>query len=95
MNILIRVCGISSVVFVLAIFLFVFREGAGALTSPNFHLGQFLFSGDWSPVSSSGPRYGTLALAAGTGSVTLLAMIIAVPLGIGSAIFLSEFCSPF
>ena len=37
-------------------------------------------------------RYGALALIAGTASVTALAMLIAVPFGIGAAIFVSEFC---
>jgi phosphate transport system permease protein len=39
-------------------------------------------------------RYGALALIAGTFSVTLLAMVIAVPFGLGAAIFVSEFCGP-
>jgi phosphate transport system permease protein len=39
-------------------------------------------------------RYGALALIAGTASVTVLAMLIAVPFGIGAAIFTSEFCGP-
>jgi phosphate transport system permease protein len=39
-------------------------------------------------------RYGALALIAGTASVTALAMLIAVPFGIGAAIFISEFCGP-
>jgi phosphate transport system permease protein len=39
-------------------------------------------------------RYGALALIAGTASVTLLAMALAVPFGIGAAVFLSEFCGP-
>jgi phosphate transport system permease protein len=95
MNGVIRICGISSVFFVAAIFVFVFREGAGALFSGHVSLGPFLFSGDWAPTAPGEPRYGTLALLAGTMSVTALAMLIAVPLGIGSAIFLSEFCSPF
>jgi phosphate transport system permease protein len=34
-----------------------------------------------------------LALIAGTASVTVLAMTIAVPFGLGAAIFISEFCS--
>jgi phosphate transport system permease protein len=42
----------------------------------------------------SNVRYGTLALTAGTFSVTVLAMIIAVPFGLGGAIFVSEFCGP-
>jgi len=39
-------------------------------------------------------RYGALALIVGTFSVTLLAMAFAVPLGLGGAIYLSEFCGP-
>ncbi len=39
-------------------------------------------------------RYGTLALTVGTLSVTALAMLIAVPFGLGAAIFVSEFCAP-
>src|SRR5688500_19850872 len=38
-------------------------------------------------------RYGVAALIAGTLSVTVLAMVIAVPFGLGAAVFVSEFCS--
>ena len=37
-------------------------------------------------------RYGVLALIVGTFSVTALAMLIAVPFGLGAAIYISEFC---
>jgi phosphate transport system permease protein len=37
-------------------------------------------------------RYGVLALVVGSFSVTVLAMLIAVPFGLGAAIFVSEFC---
>jgi phosphate transport system permease protein len=89
----IRLCGISAIIFVFGIFLFVFREGAGFL----FHglsLHQFLFSAEWYPTSASHPRYGVLALIAGTASVTVLAMMFAVPFGVGGAVFVSEFCGP-
>jgi phosphate transport system permease protein len=88
---LIRLCGVSAIVFVFGIFFFVAREGASMLLGP-LNLKQFLFSTAWYPTSQSNVRYGVLALIAGTASVTLLAMAIAVPVGIGSAIFLSEFC---
>jgi phosphate transport system permease protein len=39
-------------------------------------------------------RYGVLAMIAGTFSVTILAMLIAVPFGLGAAIYISEFCGP-
>ena len=46
----------------------------------------------WMEAQLSNVRYGTLALLAGTFSVTALAMVLAVPFGLGAAIFVSEFC---
>jgi phosphate transport system permease protein len=88
----IRLCGVSAVLFVLAIFFFVFREALPVLSNPKFSLSQFLFSDQWYPTSEINKRYGALAMIAGTFSVTALAMAIAVPFGIGAAIYLSEFC---
>lgn len=94
LELLIRVSGVSAIVFVLAIFFFVFREAAPVLFSKQFKLGEFLFSTQWYPTSESNVRYGTFALTVGTFSVTTLAMVIAVPFGLGAAIFISEFCGP-
>lgn len=90
---LIRLCGMSAIVFVAAIFFFVLREAAPVLVRDEFSIGQFLFSTEWYPTSASNVRYGTLALTVGTLSVTALAMALAVPFGLGAAIYLSEFCS--
>ena len=46
---IIRLCGWSAIIFVVAIFLFVFKEGAGALTEIN--LKEFLTSPNWRPTS--------------------------------------------
>jgi phosphate transport system permease protein len=89
----IRLCGVSAILFVFGIFFFVFREGAGYLFG-GFDAWQFFTSMEWYPTSRSNVRYGALALIAGTASVTLLAMVIAVPFGLGAAIFISEFCPP-
>lgn len=90
----IRLSGVSAIVFVLSIFFFIFREAAPVLVSKTFDLGQFLFSTAWYPTSAVNVRYGTLALTAGTASVTVLAMVLAVPFGLGAAIYISEFCGP-
>ena len=90
---LIRICGVSAIIFVFAIFFFVFREGAPFLTDEKFSLWKFLTSTEWYPTSMSNIRYGTFALIAGTLSVTGVAMLIAVPFGLGAAIFVSEFCT--
>ena len=87
---LIRACGFSAIFFVFAIFLFVVVSGAEFIWN-RLDFGQFLFSTEWVPTSVNQKRYGTLALTVGTLSVTGLAMLIAVPFGLGAAIFVSEF----
>ena len=89
---LIYLCGISAIIFVLGIFFFVFKEAFPVLASKHFSLSQFLFSEQWHPTSELNKRYGVLAMLAGTFSVTALAMLLAVPFGLGAAIYLSEFC---
>ena len=90
----IRIAGVSAVLFVVAIFLFVFASAYPVFKSPHFNLLQFLFSTEWYPTSMSNVRFGTLALTVGSFSVTGVAMLIAVPFGLGAAIFVSEFCGP-
>jgi phosphate transport system permease protein len=88
---LIVLSGTSAILFVFAIFVFVFREGSDFL----FHrldLVEFFTSGEWRPTDSR-PVYGALALISGTFAVTVISMAIAVPFGLGAAIFVSEFCS--
>jgi phosphate transport system permease protein len=88
---LIHLCGFSAIIFVFGIFFFVFREGAPFLAK--LKVGEFLFSIDWFPTSQSNAKYGVGALIVGTLSVTALAMVIAVPFGLGAAVFVSEFCT--
>jgi phosphate transport system permease protein len=94
LELIIRLCGISAIIFVLGIFYFVFVKAAPLLFSEGFSIGEFLFSTKWYPTSEINVRYGVLALIVGTFSVTALAMALAVPFGLGAAIFISEFCGP-
>ncbi|MDI6774664.1 MAG: phosphate ABC transporter permease subunit PstC [Verrucomicrobiota bacterium] len=88
---LIHLCGISAIVFVFGIFFFVFREGSPFLRDI-FDFRSFFLSEEWHPTSVVNRRYGILALLAGTGSVTVMAMLVAIPFGLGTAVFLSQFC---
>jgi len=88
---LIRVCGISAVVFVFGIFFFVFREAAPFLGKLDVR--EFLFSTQWIPTSQVRPQYGVGALIVGTFCVTVVAMLISVPFGLGAAVYISEFCT--
>ncbi len=91
-EVLIHLCGYSAIFFVFAIFFFVFREGAPMLFG-ELGLSEFFTSTNWNPVGKP-PHYGIFALLSGTLSVTLLSMAIAVPLGLGAAVYVSEFSSP-
>jgi phosphate transport system permease protein len=88
---LICLCGVSAIIFVFGIFFFIFREGAPFLRD-RFDFQKFFFSPEWYPTSEVNRRYGILALLAGTASVTILAMLLAVPFGLGTAVFIAEFC---
>lgn len=56
-------------------------------------LTDFLFGTDWSPLFKP-PSYGVIPLVTGTLQITLIGLIIAVPLGVGSAIYLNEYARP-
>ncbi|MEI6218920.1 MAG: phosphate ABC transporter permease subunit PstC [bacterium] len=88
---LVYLCGISSIIFVFGIIFFVTREGYPFLRDI-FDFKHFFASAEWFPTSDGNKRYGILALVSGTLSVTLVSMLIAVPFGFGTAIFLSQFC---
>ena len=88
---IIRLCGWSAILFVFSIFLFIFLIAAPVFGKLDWF--EFFTSIQWQPSSEVHPRYGILALLVGTVSVTALAMALAVPLGLGAAVFVSEFCS--
>ena len=50
---------------------------------------EFLFDSSWNPVTE---RFGALAPIYGTLVVSLIALAIAVPVGLGIAVFLNELC---
>jgi len=54
---------------------------------------DFLFGTEWAPLFSD-PSFGVLPLVTGTLLVTGLALIVAIPLGLGTAIYLAEYAKP-
>ncbi|MBN2580706.1 MAG: phosphate ABC transporter permease subunit PstC [Pirellulales bacterium] len=86
----VRLCGWSAILFIFAIFFFIFHK-TWPLFAEGFDLREFLTSARWQPTSTVHPCYGILALLVGTLAVTGLAMALAVPLGLGAAVYLSEF----
>jgi phosphate transport system permease protein len=84
---LVRLAGYSAIVFVLLIFFFLLREGLPALREVRL---SELLTQRWYPIES---YYGLLPLLTGTIIVTLGATMIAVPFGVGTAIYISEIAS--
>jgi len=99
----IYLCGWSAILFVLAIFFFVFKESlpvftgiedsftSGEMQTERLDLVEFTTSPRWIPESARQPAFGILALVVGTLSVTFLSILIAVPLGLGAAVYVAEF----
>jgi phosphate transport system permease protein len=56
-------------------------------------IGRLVTDAKWSPLFAD-PQYGIRQLLIGTFLVTGIAIVVAIPLGIGSAIYLSEYASP-
>src|SRR3712207_167611 len=75
----------AGIIFVLAVETFeFFREVSVA---------EFLFGTEWTPLFAT-PRFGVLPLVAGTALVSGIAMVVALPMGLLSAIYLSEYADP-
>ncbi len=53
---------------------------------------DFLFGTEWSPLFAQ-PKFGVLPLVTGTLLITAIALCVAIPLGLGAAIYLSEYAS--
>jgi phosphate transport system permease protein len=54
---------------------------------------SFLFGTEWAPTAEPG-RFGILSLMGGTLLITLIAILVAGPLGLLSAIYLAEYAAP-
>ena len=84
LELLIRIAGFSAIFFMVLIFLFLLREGAPALWEVS--LGNF-FGTRWYPNEE---LFGTWPLILGSLLVTAGAVVIALPLGLATAIFVRE-----
>src|SRR5574344_2238914 len=52
----------------------------------------FLTGTQWTP-GTAGSQFGALPIFAGTFVITIIALLVALPIGLGSAVFLSEYAS--
>ncbi|MDD2192152.1 MAG: phosphate ABC transporter permease subunit PstC [Bacteroidales bacterium] len=65
-------------------------QGVKALPSKDISIGDFFGGREWMPTATPSPLFGVLPLILGTLIVSIIAILIALPLGLGVAIYLSE-----
>ncbi|HEY6550070.1 MAG TPA: hypothetical protein VIY71_02600 [Solirubrobacterales bacterium] len=87
---LLALCGILSVLTTTAIVISLVGPMTGFFGIVS--IGEF-FGTEWTPQFEP-PSFGVLAIVAGTLNVTFWAMLFAVPVGLGAAIYLSEYAPP-
>ena len=83
-SVVIKAAGYSAILFVIAILVFLLREGLPALSEVPF---SSLLGSRWYPIED---YFGLLPLIGGSLLVTLGAALIAVPMGLGTAVFIAE-----
>ena len=81
--------GISNIIIIFLIFLFIFLNGIKFFK--HYPLSEFLFGTRWISLSEF---YGLLPLLAGSFWVTIVALFISIPVGISTAVYISEYASP-
>src|SRR5204862_1012038 len=88
---IIRLCGWSSIIGIAAIFIFILKEAAPMVLKLDWV--HFFTSSRWIPNPAPGNEasFGALALIVGTFTTTFLGLVIAIPVGLGAAVYISEF----
>lgn len=88
---LLALCGILSVLTTTAIVISLVGPTIGFFEV--VPIGDFLFGTEWTPQFEP-PSFGVLAIVVGTLNVALWGMLFAIPVGLGAAIYLSEYAAP-
>jgi phosphate transport system permease protein len=84
---IIFICGVLSIVFVILIFAFLFKEGFAFFK--HYSVIKFITGKLWLP-SANPAQFGILPLILGSVLVTIGACVIAVPIGVMSALYIAE-----
>jgi phosphate transport system permease protein len=87
-------CALFSIAITLSIVGVLAAETLKFFRSPDVTLGEFLLSGRWSPLLGAQKHYGIWPLVCGTLLVTAVAAVVALPMGLATAVYLSEYARP-
>jgi phosphate transport system permease protein len=88
---LLFLCGVISILVTVGIVIVLFRDALFFFNQPEVTLAEFFLSTTWQPAIGD---FGIWSLVNATIIVAAIAMLVALPLGLMVAIFLSEYASP-
>jgi phosphate transport system permease protein len=86
-----KIASILSLFVLIGIILMLFIRGLRTFTT--ITLAEFFTTNEWIPSAYSDPKFGILSLVVSSLMVTAGALVIAIPIGIGTAVYLAEFAS--
>lgn len=87
-------CALFSIAVTVSIIVLLAKEASAFFSRPEVSVFSFLTGTEWSPLLGAEHKYGVLPLIGGTLLVTGIAALTALPLGLISAIYLSEYAHP-
>ncbi|ACH93170.1 MULTISPECIES: phosphate ABC transporter permease subunit PstC [Borrelia] len=79
-----------STLIILLLILFIIKNGITPFLNNKINILNFLFSTDWNPTSKIQKSYGILSFIINSALTTFFSVAIALPIGLGFAIYLSE-----
>ncbi|RED18167.1 phosphate ABC transporter permease subunit PstC [Pontivivens insulae] len=98
-QVILAVCAVIAILTTIGIVLSLISETLNFFSKIGWRVDMYLFGTTWSPLSgvSAGAldpeKVGAVPLFAGTFMITIIAMLVAVPVGLFAAIYLSDFAS--
>ncbi len=87
-------CGLFSVMITVTIIVVLAKETIAFFGLDEVSITDFLFGTQWNPLLGADKHFGIWPLVCGTMAVTAVAMSFALPLGLITAIYLSEYAPP-
>lgn len=89
-KVLVMICAVIMISATIAITIFLGTKGLQSFIKNGVSVVEFLTSKVWNPTNKANPAYGALPFIFGSFAVTFLSALVAAPLGIGGAIFMTE-----
>ena len=87
-------CAVLSVLTTVTIIGILIKQSIAFFSMPEVSFGEFITGTQWNPLLGAEKHFGIWPLICGTAMITAVAMSVALPLGLITAIYLSEYARP-